>query len=319
MRPVAVALLVCACLASSAPALAQGPDAQAHAAYERGTAAFRRGDYATAAREYAAADSLSPSAVALQAAIDAAVLADDPVLGTTLLERARGVPRTAALLTTMRTAEKKFAHRVGRVRIECPAPPCLAAIDGAATPPGDVAVVRVGAHAVTLEAAGTVVKRLVTVAPDETVVVAPEAIPVPPPGAPPPVPLASPSLPGAAPAPHSPPPPEAPSAAGGLTPVWFAVALGATAAVGGATIASGVDAAGRHSTFQSQCQSPALPPPSCHQNAIDGQSAQTRTNVLIAVTSVLGAATVATALLVRWHGASIALGPGRVSVEGTFE
>jgi hypothetical protein len=99
--------------------------------------------------------------------------------------------------------------------------------------------------------------------------------------------------------------------------VWFLVGLGATAAAGGITIASGVDAAGRHSTFVNECQS--TPAPSCHQDAIDGQSAQTRTNVLIGVTAVLGAATVATAFLVRWHDASIALGPGRVSVEARFE
>jgi len=75
--------------------------ADAHDAYARGTSAYRRGDYAAAAREYAAADALAPNPVALQAAIDATVLGDDPVFGTTLLDRARGEPRTDALLTTM--------------------------------------------------------------------------------------------------------------------------------------------------------------------------------------------------------------------------
>ncbi|HEY5241178.1 MAG TPA: hypothetical protein VIJ22_06930, partial [Polyangiaceae bacterium] len=182
MRPVVVALVTGASLAWTGVSNGQTPPpgADAHAAYARGTTAFRRGDYASAAREYAAADALAPNPVALQAALDATVLADDPVFGTTLLDRARGEPRTDALLTTMLTAEKKFAHRVGRIRLQCPAAPCLGAIDGAAAVTGEPIVVRVGSHAVTLEAAGTLVQRVVTVAPDDTVLVAPEPAPVPP-------------------------------------------------------------------------------------------------------------------------------------------
>jgi hypothetical protein len=149
------------------------------------------------------------------------------------------------------------------------------------------------------------------------VVVAPDpAAPAP---GPPHLPPVSPPQPAATPSPPPSPHPEAPSAPGGLSRTWFFVGLGATAAAGGVTIASGIDAASRHSTFEKLCQSASPAPASCKQDAIDGQSAQTRTNVLIAVTAVLGAATVATALLVRWHDASIALGPGRVSVQARFE
>ena len=199
MRSLVVALVACASLAWSAPSQAQGAPmgADAHDAYARGTSAYRRGDYAAAAREYAAADALAPNPVALQAAIDATVMGDDPVFGTTLLDRARGEPRTDALLTTMLTAEKKFAHRVGRIRLQCPSAPCLAAIDGAAAVAGDPVVVRLGSHAVTLEAAGTLVQRVVTVAPDETIVVGPDPAP--------PVPTAS-SLSLPPPTPRSPAP-----------------------------------------------------------------------------------------------------------------
>ncbi len=156
MRPLVVAALACACLLGAAPAAADPPstDVQAHQAYERGTSAYRRKDYATAAREYAAADALSPNPVALQAAIDAAVQADDPVLGLQLLERAKGAPRTSALLSTMLVAEQKFAHRTGRIGITCPAQPCLATIDGAAIDPSQPTVVRVGAHSVMVESGG---------------------------------------------------------------------------------------------------------------------------------------------------------------------
>ena len=316
-----VALVALACLAWSPGALADGPstDAQAHSAYERGTAAFKRGDYPTAAREYAAADSLVPNPVALQAAIDAAVLADNPVLGATLLERARASARTDGLVASMTTAERKFAHRTGRLVLACPAPPCLGAIDGAATPPGVPAVVRVGSHTVTLEASGTVTTRVVTVGADETITVSspaglvsgsPPAPAVPPAPAPPAVP--SPVQPPAPARPLAPVRP-APTTGEGLSPVWFWVSAGATVLAGGVTIGSGIDTADRHATF-TNCSS------QCSQLATEGRSAQTRTNVLIGVTAALGAATLATGLLVRWHGASataVAV-PGAVSFDVRF-
>lgn len=319
-----VALVALACLAWSAGARADGPstDAQAHSAYERGTAAFKRGDYPTAAREYAAADSLAPNPVALQAAIDAAVLADDPVLGAALLERASESARTDGLRASMTTAERKFAHRTGRLLLACPAPPCLGAIDGAATPPGVAIVVRVGSHTVTLEASGTVTTRVVTIGADETITVSsptglvsaappPPATPAPPAPAPPVVP--PPVLPPPAPA------PPARRVDHGLSPVWFWVSAGATVLAGGVTIGSGIDTEQRHATYVSDCQKS---PTKCSQLSTEGQSAQTRTNVLIGVTAALGAATLATVLLVRWHGASgtatATAGPGAVSFDVRF-
>jgi hypothetical protein len=317
-----VALVVLACLAWTAGARADGPstDAQAHSAYERGTAAFKRGDYPTAAREYAAADSLAPNPVALQAAIDAAVLADDPVLGAALLERARASTRTDGLAASMTTAERKFAHRTGRLVLACPAPPCLGAIDGAATPPGMAIVVRVGSHTVTLEASGTVTTRVVTIGADETITVASPTDPVsaaPPPPATPAPPAPAPPV---VPPPVLPPPAPAPPARRvdhGLSPVWFWVSAGATVLAGGVTIGSGIDTADRHATF---VRCPASGP--CSQLASEGQSAQTRTNVLIGVTAALGAATLATVLLVRWHDASgtatATASPGALSFDVRF-
>jgi hypothetical protein len=314
MRPLAVALVTCASLAWSAPSLAQTPPmgADAHDAYARGTSAYRRGDYATAAREYAAADALAPNPIALQAAIDATVLGDDPVFGTTLLDRARGEPRTDALLTTMLTAEHKFAHRVGRIRLQCPSAPCLGAIDGAAAVAGEALVVRVGSHAVTLEAAGTLVQRVVTVAPDETIVVGPDFAPSPLTPAPSPSLPPSPSLSR----PHPPPVAPAPAPHGGLSPLWLYVGLGATAVAGAFTIGSGIDTANQHASFQRTCVTNAAP--GCDGLASDGRSAQERTNILIAVTAGLGAATLVTALFVRWRDVSISLDARRVSFDARF-
>jgi hypothetical protein len=316
MRPLVVAVVLTlgsACLLGAAPAFADDAttDTQAHQAYERGTSAYRRKDYATAAREYAAADALSPNPVALQAAIDATVQADDPVLGLQLLDRARGAPRTSALLSTMLVAEQKFAHRTGRIAITCPAQPCLATIDGAAIDPSQPTVVRVGAHTVMVESAGTLT-RTVTVPPDETISVAPPSstssstsTPTPPSTAPPPAP------------PPSPPP--APAPASGLSPLWFFTGLGATVIAGGITVGSGVDTASKSSAFASaSCRTAPSSVATCNQLASNGQSAQTRTNVLIGATAVLGLATAVLVPFVRWHGVTAAVTTGGLAFDARF-
>ncbi len=309
MRPLVVAALACACLLGAAPAAADPPstDVQAHQAYERGTSAYRRKDYPTAAREYAAADALSPNPVALQAAIDAAVQADDPVLGLQLLERAKGAPRTSALLSTMLVAEQKFAHRTGRIGITCPAQPCLATVDGAAIDPSQPTVVRVGAHSVMVESAGSTTTRSVTVPPDETVTVAAEAPSGPTSATPPPPPMP-------AVAPPLPPPPPVTSDATGLTPVWFHVGVGATVVAGGVTIGSAVDTASKNSAFGSDSCRTALTQ-SCVALASSGQSAQARTNVLLGVTAVLGVATVALIPFIRGHGMTAAVTAGGLAFD----
>jgi hypothetical protein len=326
MRPLVVAVLACACLLAAAPAGADAPttDAQAHQAYERGTAAYRRRDYATAAREYAAADALSPNPTALQAAIDATIQGDDPVLGLQLLERARGAPRTSALLSTMLVAEKKFAHRTGRIAIACPAQPCLATVDGAAIDPSQPTLVRVGAHTVMIESGGSTTTRTLTVAPDETETMTASSASSSSSSTPPPAPAPSPStsappptLPS--PAPASPPAPAPPPAdATGLSPVWLFATLGATAIAGGFTIASGIDTSNKSSAFSSaHCGAPA-PPAGCDQVSQDGQSAQTRTNVLIGVTAALGLASAALVPFVRWHHLTAAVTAGGLAFDARF-
>ena len=315
--------VVAACL-SVAPGVARADDAanevQAHQAYDRGTSAYRRKDYITAAREYAAADALSPNPTALQAAIDAAVLADDPVLGTQLLDRARGAPRSDALLTTMLVAEKRFAGRTGRVRMSCPASPCLATIDGAAVDPALPAVVRVGSHSVLVQSGGYTTTRTVTIAPDETVVVGPNST-ANPGAAPLPGPSPAPSS-APAPSPRDAPPADAPAPAPvasadvgtGISPVWFFVGVGATAVAGGVTIASGADTASKHASFEQCLQRKE----SCSSQQTSGQSAQTRTNVLVGVTAVLGVATALTLPFVRWHGTTASVGLGTLRFDGRF-
>jgi hypothetical protein len=312
-----LAMVACAALAWAADGRADtASDAQAHAAYERGTAAFRKGDYPTAAREYSAADALAPNPVALQAALDASVLADDPVLGETLLERARRLPRSEALAGSIAGAERRFAHRTGVLVLACAAPPCLTAIDGVATPPGVATVVRVGSHTVTLETGGTITTRVVAIAPDQTFTVTPDArsttgptpMPMPAP-MPAPTPTPTPAL-APAPAPTPAPSPH------GLSPTFFWLSAGATTLAVAATIASGADTAAQHSTFVRRCAT--NPGSSCPGLRTDGIAAQTRTNVLVGVSAALAAATVVTAFVVHWHDASIRAGAGSLSFDARF-
>jgi hypothetical protein len=98
------------------------------------------------------------------------------------------------------------------------------------------------------------------------------------------------------------------------------VGLGATAIAGAATIVSGVDTANQHSSFTSQqcgSRNPPVPDP-CPGLASNGQSAQTRTNVLLGVTVGLAAVTTVTVFFVRWHDTRVGVSPGGLTVAGRF-
>ncbi len=299
-RGAALALAVASSLAFAISARAEAPSltdqGRARDAFERGSAAYRVGDFARAASEYARADSLDPNAAALRAAIDAATLADDPVLGTELIERTARAPVDAESRKTLEAARARFEHRTGRVVIRCaPTFPCLATIDGAATDTSRPKIVTTGAHAIVLQSDAGLQPMIVNVAADQTIVVS---------GARParPAPIAE------APT-RSTAPPSSPSA--GLSPTYFFAALGVTAVAGGVSVWSALDTSHRHTQFvDAGCDH--APSSSCDSLASDGHAAQTRTNVLFAVSGAFAVATATLGVLVRWkgaHGESIAIAP----------
>ena len=87
-----------------------------------------------------------------------------------------------------------------------------------------------------------------------------------------------------------------------LSPLYFLIGAGATAVLGGVTIWSGIDAqnnpgpdAVRDACFNNQ--------PSCNSLYNQGRDAQTRTNILIGATSVVGAATAVVGIFFTdWSG-----------------
>jgi hypothetical protein len=142
----------------------------ARRAYDRGVKAYAKHDAATAAREFALADELAPSPVALRAALDAAIEADDPVLGSELVERASRAPSPPELSASVEKAKRAFSKRVGRVVLHCgEGRTCDGTVDGAPLVPGKPRIVRIGEHQVRLRSGATEESSRVTVAGDELV------------------------------------------------------------------------------------------------------------------------------------------------------
>jgi len=275
--------------ALTAPRLVRAEDpgeseARARDAYERGSSAYRAGDYARAAREFAAADALVPNAVTLRAALDAATLADDAVLGARLLSRVDRGPEDGALGAAIASARARFAHRTGRVVVHCArGVRCLAAIDGAPVKPLAPEIVSVGVHTVSVEGSGPLEQHMVEVLADQAVDVGSSPVVVAPP----------------------PPPLESPPAPGGASPAWFFAALAATGVSAGLSIWSGVDTLQRHSSFEAAgcLRGPASV--TCSDLESAGTSAQTRTNALLGVTAGIGVGTAVLGLfVVRWRHAA---------------
>jgi hypothetical protein len=300
----AASAVAAAALLVAGEAAAQRPGStdasRARDAFERGSAAYRLGDYARAAAEYARADALDPNPAALRAALDAATLADDPVLGEELIERAEHMPGDAPGARTLDAARARFAHRTGRVVVRCPAGrACLATMDSVAFDPSQPKIVVAGLHTVAVQSDGAPEPHIINVAADAVVevVARPPAPASPPPSAPSsPAPASSPPLlatPGPASAPHE-------TRSTGLPPVVFFVALGVTVVAGGVTTWSALDTRSQHATFDGQCTT--HPTASCESLQSQGESAQTRTNVLLAVSGALAVTTATLGLLVHWGG-----------------
>ena len=271
-------------------AYAQNDKALAKEAYDRGTQAHARGDFRRAAEEFAKADALAPSPVALQAALDAAVDADDFLLGAELLERTKrlGATRPGTLTASIDAATTKLGGRAGHVKIACPSGArCTSTLDGASFDSAKGVWSRVGPHTLVVQVDGAPDTRTVEVRGGEDMeVVAARANAAPPPSTPAPTP---------APAAHptvtlSPDSSEAP-ASKPLPPLAFWIGTGATVVFAGATTFFALGAAGRHKSFtDAGCGT--LATSDCPGLKDDGEKAQTRANIGFAVTGVAAATTI---------------------------
>jgi hypothetical protein len=292
--------LASASLSSAIPALASPKD-DARAAYDRGLAAHARGDEATAAREFAAADAIMPSDAAIEAAIESAAAADDPVLVVKLCQRADGRALDPQARKVVDEARRRFSPRVAQVRVDCAgASICDVSVDGGAfVPVTSALVLRAGEHVFVVDRDGARTTSTARAEGGGTLTLAPST--------------ASPR--------------REPRARDEVraAPYVAIAGIGVTAVLGGLAIWSGLDARSTHEDFVAgRCGLDApvgtTPIAGCGALADRGHAAQTRTNWLLAGTGVAALATLGYVIVARPFSSRVALsiGPTGASVALSF-
>lgn len=293
-------------------AYAGAPDRErAKEAYDRGLEAHDRGDLQRAAEEFARADTLAPSAVALQAALDAAVAADEVTLGAELLERSKREPPPPSLASSITAAHLKFNGRAGRVLVLCPkTSTCTARIDDRSVKVNQIAWSPIGQRTLLTRVDGERPSKIpIDVVAEKRVDVSLTR------GKPPSV--AAPTLDEPAPI-DSLEEPSEPSEAKDdddgrrkkLPPLVFYSGVGLTLVLAATTTYFGLSASSKHSSFEDEgCLRANYP--SCEDLKSSGQSNQQLANVGLVLTA---ASAVATTILgvafTNWKGPVAAVHPG---------
>lgn len=312
MRKAIAPLLVAAALLGSAFAGAQAPDAakvrQAAEQFDLGVTALKANDFENAASRFEAADSAVPTAKSLRLAIKARSEAKQGSRAATLAALALArYPNDKDTTQLANDVLSKWSASLGKISVSCASPCVLAA--GTRSVHGDATTrwtIYLDPGTVTLGASffGTVSAKPQTIdvkagrsldvrfEPDEGGAPAPSAPPPKPTateGGPPPPP---PSSTGEAPPPQK---------KGGGLPVWvFAIGAVATAGLGGVLVWSGVDALENPGpdAVRAGCAGQGTDCPLYQQ----GLDAQLRTNVLVGVTSGVGALTVLALIFTDFGG-----------------
>lgn len=109
----------------------------------------------------------------------------------------------------------------------------------------------------------------------------------------------------------------------GLDPAWFWAGLGVTGVLAGVSVWSGLDTQSAKSDYDDDL--PSLSRAEAQQRLDDGNSKETRTNVLFALSGVAAVGTAALGLFVvdwgsdeRKAGAQLLIGPASASLRGSF-
>lgn len=292
----------------------QQPDrsrrAKAAKEFRHAMRAYRRHDYAAAAADFEEAYATLPHPAALFNAAEAYEKAGELTKAANLC--ARYLHDASDKDRRRSKANKMIADltpKLGRVDIDANGAQDVQ-IDGKTPGPG-VSFVDPGDHLVTGSFDGKQVQRQISVVAGSLEQVRLEAPPPPPARSATPVaaPVRGPRDQGAA------------GKHGGLPPLAVYIGAGATAVLGGVTIWSGLDTNKARSDYDAH---------PTQQGLDSGQGKQTRTNVLVGATAVVGVATAAIAIFATdWKGKStsdehpeahmaLGIGPGSVSLGGTF-
>ena len=119
------------------------------------------------------------------------------------------------------------------------------------------------------------------------------------------------------------PKPPKPKPRSGVDPVWLYASAGVTVALGAATLWSGLDTRSAYNEYERDL--PTLPQDEINRRVDEGNGKETRTNVLLGVTTLAAAGTAVLGIwFVDWEGApesepgNVALTPGGVLVRGRW-
>lgn len=277
IAPLTIALVTMNVTTTIDTAFADEPDRQrAKEAYAAGTTHFDAGAFDEAARAYLEADALAPSDAALEATF-AALSRGNPTSNLTLtfcrrVEERITPPRE---ISTYRASCDARGATFGSFILDCDGT-CTGRIEARSFGEGVPVVAIPGSVVLDVESGGARASRTVSVAAHSRTIVR----------------VAAPPLPDPATSPSN----------RGVSPAWFGVAIGATAALGAATIVSGVDTSNAHDDFDAmKCGSvsaarPAATQAECHEARDDGESAALRTNILLGVTAASAVGTLVFAL-----------------------
>jgi hypothetical protein len=297
-------------------ASADGADARARAkeAYERGVEARGHGEPKKAAAEFARADAISPSTSALQAALDAAIEADDAALGAELLARSQREPPPPALASSITSAHIKFSGRAGRVRIVCPSgASCSAKIDEDPVEVDRVIWAQTGQRAVTVQVDRTTHTKVVEVTTEQLVEIsiprsnksanAPSLV-----VALRPLPAEAETSASATEAKH-----DRHDAGRGLPRFVFYTGAGVTAVLAGSALYFGLDTGHQHRAFRNAgCATGDFT--GCDDTKTRGQDSQTATNVSLVLLGLTAAATAVIGVaFTDWNGPIVSVSPSGLS------
>lgn len=257
-------------------------DAEAKAEYSAAASAYDAKDFARAALGFSRADRLLPNAVVLKLALAAAIQAEDAALAVSLALRGEARAVDGSLAELASKAHAQFDRRVGKIKAVCARRNiCFAKVGTVEASDGETVAAPLGPVVVAFfEETREMSRREVVALAEGTVEVLqdPATIAEPPPAR---VAIASPAA-----------PPNPSLQESGFPPAFFWGGVIVTGLVGAAATVSGIDTLNQHSEFQA-AQDPLL--------RDRGESAQLRTNVLLA--STLGCALITAGIgifLVRW-------------------
>ncbi len=287
------------------PAISAADKKRAAARFRDGENAFKKHDYTGAAAAFEEANQIAPHPAALFNAARALEKAGELARAANLCARyLKDAPEKDKRRTSANAMLAELRPKLGRIAVggggqDVAIDGVVVELDETHVDPGD--------HVVTASFAGRVVERTVTVVAGSLERITLEA----------PKPVSAMDSTQAEPEPdfvRDDPQKEAETKP--LSPTYFWVGAGATAVLAGVTVWSGLDTNSAREQFD---ESPS------QSGLDDGRSKQTRTNVLLGATAVVGTLTAVTGLFFtdfspkrKPESISLAIGPGEVRVLGQF-